>query len=126
MELPLELKKAGYLAPLLEFLEDSDTESDWMSFAPLWKPSYHAVSNDGCNILGLAALKSWLGTADCDYRMVRFIKAQILSQVFGANPFVKSDARFFHHFKQHPEQTLEATICSSFVFCHFCSCLEPF
>ena len=126
------VKESGFQNDVKKFLNDPDLT--WTCLAGVRKPDYqknesYGISGSDCKILGVVAIKSsdgtvtplrisariWLRTKDLN--VIRRINAQIVLQVFGANPMHRNhDVRRNHHTM---EDVFEKTPIEAVVRC-FC------
>ena len=122
------VKESGFQSEVKKFLNDPDLT--WTCLAGVRKPDYqknesYGISGSDCKILGVVAIKSsdgtvtplrisariWLRTKDLN--VIRRIVAQIVLQVFGANPMHRNhDVRRNHHTMEdvYKETPIEAVV----------------
>jgi len=126
------VKESGFQSEVKKFLNDPDLA--WTCLAGVRKPDYqknesYGISGSDCKILGVVAIKSsdgtvaplrisariWLRTKDLN--VIRRIIAQIVLQVFGANPMHRNhDVRRNHHtmedvFEKFPIEAVVRCFC---------------
>ena len=126
------VKESGFQNDVKKFLNDPDLT--WTCLAGVRKPEYqkresYGISGSDSKILGLVAIKSSDGTVTPlrisariwlrkkNLNVIRRIIAQIVLQVFGANPIHKNhDVRRNHHtmedvFKETPIEAVVRCFC---------------